>query len=281
MSDLSKLLYGAVAKFGTTAGITIGKVIDASGNFGTRNAPEFTDCDNDVATLAVGQYAYGALTLRAACYTTAAAAHQILRGATLAVGAETIGQILSVGGNVLTRNIVTVGDCDSYAQLHLAGGMRYGALNVTAVYDYLDDGDYDDLLAILTSASPASTVTLTLNDSMILSSTSAMITNVDLPGASGPEGRLEYSVTFQPVNGGSWTVTGASNYLSLLTKAIAADPTDDVELAFSSNSKLTASDAVITSLEAPTAGSPDDDVTFSVTLQPINGSAWTHVGYTV
>ncbi|MDI9431044.1 MAG: hypothetical protein WCR65_03810 [Parcubacteria group bacterium] len=281
---IDNLLYGATLKFGTTDGITVGKVIDASGSFATRNAPEYNICEDAANSILPGLYAYGALTVRCACYTTASAINQVLRGAKISVNSSVIGHLTSIGGNLMTRNTPEVMDCDSWARTLLLGTFRYGALNVGGIYDFDDDGDYDDLIALITSATPEVAVSLTLGDGMAIATTSAILTELALPGASGPEGRLDFNYTLQPTSDGVWEVTGVSAYKSLLDKAVVAHdpptttPIADVEFAFDNGATLTADAAVITSLEAPSSGGCDDQVTYAVTLQPINGKGWEHAG---
>lgn len=283
---IDNLLYGSVLKFGASGGITVGKVVDANGAFASRNAPEYSISEDEANSVLPGLYAYGALTVRCACYTTAAAINQLLRGSEIEVNGGGIGHLTSIGGNVLTRNTVEVSDCDSWARTVLMGTYRYGALSVGGIYDFEHEGDYDDLLALITSGSPEIAVTLTLGDGMTLATTSAILTELSLPGASaGPEGLLEFNYTIQPTSSGVWAVTGASAYKSLLDKAVAVHnpptttPVSDVEFTFSNGAKLTTEEAIVTSLDAPTSGGPDDHVTFGVTFQPINGKPWVHAGH--
>lgn len=284
MSDLSKLLFGSTLKFGTTAGITVGQVIDASGQFMARSTQEFRDVSNDAASQFTGRRSPGTLSVRAvAGKADGADVSQLLRGATLSWGATAIGQVIGVSGTLLTRDTPEFPDCANDLVAVLVGGCRYGALTVTFVPSpTATTGDFDKLIADAESATQTRTATLTFLDTMVLAGTQCRIVALDIPGAGGNEARVEASVTFQPITvagtAGVWTLADGGILADLLAKAIDADPVDDVEFVYPGGAKITATAAVITSLEMPAAGDPDGRVEYSLSLRPVNGSKWAHTG---
>lgn len=278
MSDLSQLLYGATVDFD---GNTIGQVVSANGNFITRDTPQFNDCDNGVARVLTGRYAYGELNVQAVLNSGSAGdLSQLLLGSAFAFNSQACGQVISVGGTFLTRNTAEFSDCANDAKTVLVGTCSYGPINVQLVYDpTATTGVYAVLAGKAVNATPTGAAVFTLGDGMILTAATAVLTNLDLPGAGGDSDRLVTSLTAQPVSGSAWVISGTTGvFATLATAVVAADPTGTCTFTLDDGSKVEADVSVITRLDFPSAGSESDRVTQSLSIRPVNGGKWTFTG---
>lgn len=276
MSDLSTALKGLTVAFGS---ITLGKVLDASPSpIVSRPVDSFQDCLNDMDTLLHSPFAYGAINVRCACYLTSADIAQLLKGTTLSFNGSVLGQLISLGGTAMTRRTSQHPNCGEDQQTILYGGAQYGAMTASLVHDYNVAGDFDNLMAKAIAAAPSAAIAVTLADTLAIACSAGYLTELHSPGGGSPRARVEHSLSLSPVDSGVWAVTGVSPYKSLFDKAINAAPTDTVSFTYKSTAVLSTTSAVITSLDLPTAGNPEDEVTFGVTFQPVNKATWAHAG---
>lgn len=278
MADLTQLLYGSTLAHGA---VTVGQVISASGSSVARDAPSFGDCDNAAQSVKAGRYSYQELSVQAVWNSGSGAdLSQLLRGSTFSFNAKAVGQVISVSGTAMTRNVPEFSDCDNDLKSALVGTYSWGPITVTAVYDpTATTGSYAVYLAKAVNATPTGAAVFTFGDTSVLTAATAILTNIDIPSAGGDSDRLVVSMTVQPVNASAWVQTVTTgDWSDLLALAVAADPDNTTTLTWADGSKLEADHSVVTRLDFPSAGSESDRVVQSLSIKPVSGGAWTFTG---
>lgn len=204
---------------------------------------------------------------------------QLLYGSTLVHGAVTVGQVISASGNLVGRDAPSFGDCDNAVQSIKPGRYGYGELSVQAVFNSGSTGDLSQLL----HGSTFSFATQAIGQVISVSGT-CMTRTVPEFAACGNDlkaalvgtyawGPVTVTAVYDPT-----ATTGA--YAVYAAKAINATPTGAAVFTFGDAAVLTAATAIVTSIDLPSAGGDSDRLVVSMTVQPVNGSAWALTGTT-
>lgn len=198
---------------------------------------------------------------------------QLLYGASLEHGSVTVGQVISASGSLVARDSPAFGDCDNAAQSIKVGRYGYGELSVQAVWNSGSGADLSQLLRGSTFSFATKAVGQVISVSgtcMTRSIPEFSDCDNDLKAAlvgTYAWGPVTVTAVYDPT-----ATTGA--YAIHAAKAVNATPTGAAVFTFGDTSVLTAATAILTNIDIPSAGSDSDRLVVSMTVQPVNGSAW-------
>ena len=133
---------------------------------------------------------------------------QLLAGSTFEWNSITVGEVLSASGAFMTRRVVEVLSADSTNTVaeKLSAGAAAGPLTITCILDPTASGAYDGLASGIAAATEAA-ATFIFPDTSSWSATKALLTNVGIPEANGPEDFFTVTITLECMDVGGWTYT--------------------------------------------------------------------------
>lgn len=201
---------------------------------------------------------------------------QLLYGATVAIGATTIGQVIDASGSFYNRDAPAFGDCDNKVQAIKVGRYSYGELSVRTVCgDTAGDASQLLLGSTFTWNSKLIGQLISIGGTFATRNTHEF-SDCDHDAKTVLAGTYAYgpcniSAVYDP------TATTGS-FATWSSKAINATPTGSAILTLAKGYVLTGATSILTNLDIPGGGGPDDRLVIAATLQPVNGAAWVLTG---